>query len=115
LNTSPDIDVRQDNNKLCSDEDIGYSWYNTSLIYSFILKHVIYLLYTCTFLCDLQFWNHEMAAILDAILNFSECSMMPSWASFRFFNNNIFPNRIYKKYNTTQCWVMSRIDRTCTL
>jgi len=26
LNTSPDIDVRQDNNKLCSDEDIGYSW-----------------------------------------------------------------------------------------
>ena len=29
-------------------------------------------------LCDLQFWNHEMAAILNAILNFFKCSMMPT-------------------------------------
>jgi len=36
-----------------------------------------------------------------------------SWASFGFFNNNIFPNRIAKHiYYTTQYRVILRIDRT---
>jgi len=36
-----------------------------------------------------------------------------SWASFGFFNNNIFPNRIAKYLlYITQCRVIFRIDRT---
>jgi len=36
-----------------------------------------------------------------------------SWASFRFFNNNIFPDRIAKHiYYTIQCGDIFRIDRT---
>jgi len=43
---------------------------------------------------------------LDAIFDFLKMLNDASWASFGFFNTNIFPNRIANNiYYTTQCRV----------